>query len=172
MGVQFHRTASQNTMAAAIQEDTNHSWEKCPLMLSTASLQWRRTQMEFPPWFTKNIALRWLAIYVISTSALMVLGIFESNLCRACKRHIFMPRTPKANGGNYDSVQLLFTLSQALTGMQRFRGLFRGWAGLCSLVSEARMRLCCVTLVLCASLQEFPQLRVIIACVATRCRAS
>ena len=31
MGVQFQMTASQNTMAAAIQGDTNHSWGEVPI---------------------------------------------------------------------------------------------------------------------------------------------
>ena len=82
-------TASQNTMAAAIHGSTNHSWGEVPIDLDNPDArQTRKNKAGISTLFLKCLNQRWLCIDEISTSSLLVLGIMESNLRKACKRHL------------------------------------------------------------------------------------
>ena len=89
MGTQFQMTASQNTMAAAIQGSTNHAGGEVPIDVDNPEArQTRKNKDGISTLFLKCQTQRWLFIDEISTSALLVLGILESNLRKACKRHL------------------------------------------------------------------------------------
>jgi len=89
MGTEFQMTAPQNTMAAAIHGSTNHSWGEVPIDLDNPDArQTRKNKAGISTLFLKCLNQRWLCIDEISTSSLLVLGIMESNLRKACKRHL------------------------------------------------------------------------------------
>ena len=88
-GVQFQTIASQNTMAAAIQGQTSHSWGEVPINATEGSAgDLKKTKDGISTLFLKCMSLRWLINDEISTSGLVVLGILESNVRKACKRHL------------------------------------------------------------------------------------
>ena len=88
-GVQYQTLASQNTMAAAICGNTNHSWGEVPINASGCNeASVKKNKDGISTLFLKCLSLRWLIPDEISTSGLIVLGILESNVRKACRQHL------------------------------------------------------------------------------------
>ena len=88
-GVQYQTLASQNTMAAAICGNTNHSWGEVPINASGCNeASVKKNKDGISTSFLKCLSLRWLIPDEISTSGLIVLGILESNVRKACRQHL------------------------------------------------------------------------------------
>ena len=88
-GVQFQLLASQNTMAALIGGTTVHSWGVIPVNATEASakLTAKSNDGDIDALFLNALGMRWLIIDEVSTLSPEVLGLLDSYLCRACKRH-------------------------------------------------------------------------------------
>ena len=88
-GVQFQFLASQNTMAALIGGTTVHSWGVIPVNASEAhkKLSSKNKEGDVDALFLNALGMRWLIIDEVSTLSPEVLGLLDSYLRRACKRH-------------------------------------------------------------------------------------
>ena len=97
-GIQFQFLASQNTMASLIGGATVHSWGGIPLNYNDAmqKTQTKGSDGDIDELFLKALGIRWIVIDEISTISPSLLGLLDSYLRRACKRH------PYAKCGKHD----------------------------------------------------------------------
>ena len=88
-GVQFQFLASQNTMAALIGGTTVHSWGVIPVNATDAQdkLSGKSKDGDIDALFLNALGMRWLIVDEVSTLSPEVLGLLDSFLRRACKRH-------------------------------------------------------------------------------------
>ena len=93
-GVQFQFLASQNTMAALIGGATLHSWGSIPVNATDAGnkVQSKGADGDVDELFLNALGMRWLVVDEVSTASLVILGLLESYLRRACTRHPYARR--------------------------------------------------------------------------------
>jgi len=97
-GVQFQGLASQNTMAALIGGATVHHWGGIPINASDAAekISGKGSGGDVDQLYERCLGTRWLLIDEVSTLSPMLLGLLDSYLRRACKRHHYARRPDKS----------------------------------------------------------------------------
>ena len=88
-GVQFQFLASQNTMTALIGGTTVHSWGVIPVNATDAqeTISTSSKDGDIDALCLNALGMRWLIVDEVSTLSPEVLGLLDSYLRRACKRH-------------------------------------------------------------------------------------
>ena len=93
-GMQYQCLASQNTMAALIGGQTIHSWGRIPINATDANDKMHKNNKDgdIDELYVSCLCMRWLIIDEVSTVSPQLLGILDTFLRRACKRHPYASR--------------------------------------------------------------------------------
>ena len=97
-GVQFQCLASQNSMAALIGGATVHHWGGIPINAADAAekVSSKGSGGDVDALYERCLGIRWLLLDEVSTLSPMLLGLLDSYLRRACKRHAYARRGNKS----------------------------------------------------------------------------
>ena len=108
-GVQFQCLASQNTMAALIGGATVHHWGGIPVNASDAAekISSKGSGGNVDDLYERCLGVRWLLLDEMSTLSPMLLGLLDSYLRRACKRHAYA-RRPNKEWRPFGGLNVLF----------------------------------------------------------------